>query len=172
MRRALLVIGGVWLLLLAGLAGGKMFTLQTGREVLLRTVPVDPRDLFRGDYVVLSYDLSTIDVGQAAAPAEAFETGEPIYVRLAERDGYAAPAGVSKRPPGADALCLRGRVADVDGTQVRVLYGIESYFVPEGKGRVLEQARGKPLAVRAAVDRFGGAAIKGLVLNGQDVRFR
>jgi uncharacterized membrane-anchored protein len=27
-------------------------------EVLLQTRPVDPRDIFRGDYVTLSYDIS------------------------------------------------------------------------------------------------------------------
>ena len=40
--------------------------LKSGTEVRLRTVPVDPRDLFRGDYVVFSYEIGTVDVGDAA----------------------------------------------------------------------------------------------------------
>ena len=32
--------------------------LANGREVVLDVVPVDPRSLFRGDYVILGYDIS------------------------------------------------------------------------------------------------------------------
>ena len=35
-----------------------LMTLTTGETILLRVVPVDPRDLFRGDYVILSYEIS------------------------------------------------------------------------------------------------------------------
>src|SRR5205807_818806 len=31
--------------------------LLVGRTILLRVEPVDPRDLFRGDYVVLNYEI-------------------------------------------------------------------------------------------------------------------
>src|SRR5690606_25052583 len=34
--------------------------LQTGREAVLPIVPVDPRSLFRGDYVRLSYDVTRV----------------------------------------------------------------------------------------------------------------
>ena len=34
--------------------------LRYGTEILLQTALVDPRDLLRGDYVILSYDISTI----------------------------------------------------------------------------------------------------------------
>ena len=33
---------------------------RTGTVVYLRTAPVDPRDVFRGDYVQLSYDINRI----------------------------------------------------------------------------------------------------------------
>lgn len=48
------------LLLLAGLLGFRQYTLLTGQRIWLRTVPVDPRDMFRGDYVTLSYQVSRI----------------------------------------------------------------------------------------------------------------
>ena len=34
--------------------------LSQGREIALDVVPVDPRSLFRGDYVILSYEMSRI----------------------------------------------------------------------------------------------------------------
>jgi len=50
---------------------------------------------------------------------------------------------------------------------VRVRYGIESYFVPEGQGRTLEAlAREKKLASLIAVDGKGNAAIKGILIDG------
>ena len=34
--------------------------LSSPTEIVLPVVPVDPRDLFRGDYVILGYDITTI----------------------------------------------------------------------------------------------------------------
>ena len=39
---------------LVGMVAIKQRTLITGTPVLLKTEPVDPRSLFRGDYVILS----------------------------------------------------------------------------------------------------------------------
>jgi uncharacterized membrane-anchored protein len=47
-------------------------------------------------------------------------------------------------------------------------YGIESYFVPEGTGRPLEQqVRDKKISAVLAVGRSGDVAIKALVIDGQ-----
>jgi hypothetical protein len=37
---------------------GRAAVLRDGREVLLKVEPVDPRDLLRGDYVILNYEIS------------------------------------------------------------------------------------------------------------------
>ena len=37
--------------------------LRDGKEVILLSRPVDPRDLLRGDYVVLVYDISQLPAG-------------------------------------------------------------------------------------------------------------
>ena len=37
--------------------------LRTGTDVTLQTRPVDPRDLLRGDYVTLSYEISRVPPG-------------------------------------------------------------------------------------------------------------
>ncbi len=51
-----------------------------------------------------------------------------------------------------------------------IQYGLESYFVPEGEGKKLEQARNQQkLRVVAAVLPSGRAAIKRLLLDGQPV---
>jgi uncharacterized membrane-anchored protein len=48
-----------------------------------------------------------------------------------------------------------------------VHYGIESYFVPQGAGKPIEDQRNKEkVSVDIAVDRDGRAAIKALKIDG------
>ena len=54
------------------------------------------------------------------------------------------------------------------GGKIFVRYGIESYFIPEGEGRELERpAPGEEISILVAVDRFGNAGIKAVLINGQ-----
>jgi uncharacterized membrane-anchored protein len=68
-KRIFIGIGIFWVLIIGGFIGFKEFTLRTGEEVLLKTLPVDPRDLFRGDYVILRYDVSRVDTTATALKA-------------------------------------------------------------------------------------------------------
>src|SRR3954471_3034692 len=54
--------------------------LRSGQEVRLELTPVDPRDLFRGDYVVLAYRIGTVDVPLDGATA--FTRGQQVFVTL------------------------------------------------------------------------------------------
>jgi uncharacterized membrane-anchored protein len=44
------------LLLVFGLFLPLVMRVSEGREITLKTVPVDPRSVFRGDYVALDYE--------------------------------------------------------------------------------------------------------------------
>lgn len=61
---------------------GRASILRSGTEVLLKTAPVDPRDLLRGDYVILTYDISTISTTSVTGTRP--DTGEVarLHVRL------------------------------------------------------------------------------------------
>jgi uncharacterized membrane-anchored protein len=148
----------------------RMQHLQNGREIVLKAVPVDPRSLFRGDYVILNYDISRVP----RTGGDELRNGDVRYVTLIEtgvgwrlkRTSLSYPAAVA---PGE--VVLRGEVINAwpgdTGTTVELHYGIESYFVPEGQGLELEQkVRTGDLKVIVAVDAGGKAAIKGLVLDG------
>jgi len=50
----------LWLIIISGFVLTQQFTLLTGKEVLLKTVPVDPRYFLRGDYVILNYEIAQI----------------------------------------------------------------------------------------------------------------
>ena len=54
--------------------------LRSGQEVRLEIAPVDPRDLFRGDYVVLAYRIGTVDMPKDVT--NAFTRGQQVFVTL------------------------------------------------------------------------------------------
>ncbi|MCK1736119.1 GDYXXLXY domain-containing protein [Bradyrhizobium sp. 138] len=165
--------------LLVLMVADRMQILREGREVTLQTQPVDPRDLLRGDYVVLRYDISEVPAGALAGkPADA--RNPFVFVKLAPNaDGLYTAVSVHAAPVPVTApeLLIRGRVSYSCGSNVRtfcdkltIKYGLESYFVPEGEGGKLEQARNQQkLRIVAAVLPSGRAAIKRLLLDGQPV---
>jgi len=153
--------------------------IASGREIVLPTVPVDPRSLFRGDYVILNYEISTVPAADLVAKPG--NDGDDVYVLLERRpkdgaDAWAPITASRTRPQasGADRIVLAGwQVGNVHvhggpNASIRVRYGIESYFVPEGAGKALEaRVRAQALSVVVAVGSSGKAAIKGLVLDGK-----
>ncbi|WP_293807966.1 GDYXXLXY domain-containing protein [uncultured Bosea sp.] len=159
--------------------------LRGGTEIRLKTVPIDPRDLFRGDYVVLAYPISTVDADTAGKAG--FERGERVYVSLGrDEQGFAKAAGVSRDWPKASdgMVVIAGRVistsacaTNADGTfdcggkrnRLRIAYGIESFFVPQGEGKAIETTDKARVEVVAAVSSSGEAAIKRLLIDGKPV---
>src|SRR3954447_10867095 len=55
--------------------------LKSGQEARLEVVPVDPRDLFRGDYVVLGYRIGTVDLPKEEVTTP-FTRGQQVFVTL------------------------------------------------------------------------------------------
>ena len=176
-----------WLLLFSGFILYKEYTLRTGTEVVLKTEPIDPRDLFRGDYVILNYEISTLDLDEVPVEDPYFNHNDRIYLALTLEDGYGVPKKIYRNPPDNE-LYLKGTVKqliydweeDEDGSivedprikELSVEYGIESYFVPEGRGREIERQQWEgeeKVDVKVVVDKYGNAVIKSLLIGGQEV---
>ena len=51
-------------LFLGAMVWDRVSLLRSGDVVTLRTAPVDPRDIFRGDYVILNYDISRLHIAE------------------------------------------------------------------------------------------------------------
>lgn len=167
-KKLFIGIGIFWIVIFGGFIAVKEYTLITGEEVLLRTRPVDPRDLFRGDYVILSYEISRIDTEGLSFQGNDFEEGDNIYVLLEiDNDKIGSLAGVRKSKP-SEGTFIKGTVKSKSNTRLIIEYGIESYFVPEGKGKEIERNL-RNMYVKVAIDDFGTAVIKSLVLDGEDV---
>jgi uncharacterized membrane-anchored protein len=106
-----------------------------GTPVILKTAPVDPRSLFRGNYVRLNYDISSIDEGLTE---EQFKRGEVGYVTLKEKEGVFVATGLKREKPESGVF-IRGRVMNVRG-RYRMKYGIEAYFMPKKKALEAEKS--------------------------------
>jgi uncharacterized membrane-anchored protein len=142
------------------LGGFNMYVLAAGRTVLLKTIPVDPWDMFRGDYLALNYDISTIKT------TKQFQPEQEVFVILNKQNPYWSVSDVSNKLPelNGDQVALKGKIHYIVEGQLHMHYGLEQYYVPEGKG-VLPPHTTPDIEV--AVDRFGNAAIKQLVLHGK-----
>jgi len=229
--------------LLVGIIAYRHYWVATGERVLLRTAPVDPRDIFRGDYVSLRYDISTLDLDGLGAKGS-FKPNERVYVLLEKtQDGVFSAVSVSRGLPSGKRF-IQGRVAyermlskwevtlrddsdnlhelkprwfenikredritfcldekgnvlhfykeeaeyrpkcrgqsltgTIEGikeTKSRVLnveYGIENYFVEEGKGRAIEASgHARELTVEVSLRKDGKGIITGLFVDGKLVR--
>jgi uncharacterized membrane-anchored protein len=150
--------------------------LNASRVVTLKVAPVDPMDPLRGEFVILRYAISTLNTGELEGD-DTFNTADTIYVTLQNKGEDWAAVAVGHHPvamPGG--VVIKGKVNDVnqstvDGktsSQLTVTYGIESFFVPQGMGREIENERQKgDLTADIAVDPNGRAAIKAMRRKGQ-----
>ena len=157
-------------LALAGMVGAKQWTLSTGRPVVLDLRPVDPRSLFSGDFVILNYDINRLAINSIQVDKEEIFRRQPIYVRLIEKeDRWQAVSAHPDLPlAGDDEVVLRGQVEWINSAEIRVKYGIEAFYVPEGKGRDIEQAiRRTKVKAEIAVGDSGRAVLRALIIDGE-----
>jgi len=162
---AFLALVVLQVLVVGNMARGRQVILDSGERVILGTRPIDPRDLFRGDYVILEYEISRIDLSEAAWNAPDAEPGQTVWVLLDTSERLARPAAVFDVDPAYDAVAIRGTVMWASGHSVVINYGIREYFVPEGTGREVERAQEVDVVV--AISDDGTAVIDHLILDGE-----
>ena len=162
-----LALQTAWML---GTAVTQERVLRVGRVVLLETQPVDPRDLLRGDYVILGYKIGDVTATLFTPPVTgALPSGQTVYVALARHGEFHEVVRASTEPLTAvdGEVVLKGRNDErrwwsSRTNSVHVEYGLERYYVHEGTGN----PRGK-LTVQAAVSPSGHAVIKQVFVDGQ-----
>jgi uncharacterized membrane-anchored protein len=147
--------------------------LKNGAEVVLKTEPVDPRDLLRGDYVTLGYAISNFPATEIEGDANVHvEESSPVYVALKKgADGVWNKSRASAAPfidLKPDEVLIAGRAlygfTPKTSDNIRVDYGIERFYVPEGEGRVIEIERNeKRIDAVIMVNAKGKAQMKRLM---------
>jgi uncharacterized membrane-anchored protein len=125
--------------------------------VRLRTEPVDPRDPVRGDFMQLRYAIARV----APAEVEKIPVGSPVWVALERRHGFdEAVAVFTTEPDPSPGRTIVRATRGWSGLE----FGIERYYVPEGKGTPTF----KSIVVEAAVGPGGRLYLRRLLLDGRE----
>ncbi len=117
--------------------------LNEGEFFKFKTAPIDPRDPFRGEYVMLNFDAES---GNWADPLVAFDsTGaeqygdRPAYASLAfDPDGYATITGLTVDPPSSGPYVKVTYWPVNDTTVDRVSLPFDRFYLEEGDGAKTE----------------------------------
>ena len=156
-RIAFWAIVAAQLVFLIGFIGVREVALRTGTEVVLQTVPIDPRSLLQGDYAILDYEIARLPDWM-----DGFSAGRTVYVVLQEeRDVWTSSTYTEERSRVAGEVFIKGRIDRVGHAD----FGIGTYFVPEGTGRIIEGAQDVKVVV--SVDEDGNAVIKDVLVDGE-----
>ena len=156
-RIAFLAVVAAQLLFLIGFIGVREAALFSGTEVVLQTVPVDPRSLLQGDYAILDYEIADLPVF-----LNQLSVGDTVYVELVqEQDVWGAGYYSDWHSNLEGRTFIKGRV-DRRG---HADFGIGTYFVPEGTGRIIERAGDVKVVVN--LDEDGNAVIKDVLVDGE-----
>jgi uncharacterized membrane-anchored protein len=149
------VIVALQALFLLGWAGWHEYIRQQAPVILLKTRPVDPQDLLRGDYMILGYEIGDVKTPPGISPSDAC-----WVVLVPEGEFYRALSASADKPHIADGqIAVRARKGSSE-----VLFGIENYYVPERMGT----PNFKSLVVEASVSPTGQLYIRRLLLDGYE----
>lgn len=98
------------------------YPLMFGETIVLKTRPVDPFDVFRGQYLTLRYDISLIPTPSGA------KVGDKVYVSLKQNKDIFEYNGASLTKP-LNTIFMKGEIDSIwNSTDVLVTYGVEQYF--------------------------------------------
>lgn len=171
----------VMFLLLISMTIRPLVTDILGEEILIKTKAYDPRDLFRGDYVQLSYEINDIDIDK-------FDKGildkidehnsfaelkqKKLYVKLTKKDEYYDIDKVTLKKP-KEGIYIEGRYKyDIWGNSkgrrvkaIRVDYALDKYFVPENTGKELEEKVRDGEALAKIKVHKGYVVLKEIIVN-------
>jgi uncharacterized membrane-anchored protein len=175
-KKGFVLVVALQLLALSFMIYKRVDLLETGKTVRLKCVPVDPRSLFSGDYVILNYTISRFDSEKFTLlnrGEETFKQNETIYVGLVKgKDSvFWDAAEVShdlKKLKNRYNAVIRGEVKSLYG--YRIKYGVEEYFVPQYEGKKIEKQI-KDVSVEVALSGSGESGIKKLFISGREVKF-
>lgn len=162
------------------------YTYAAGRQITLQTAPVDPYDLLRGHYQVLSYDISQVDQLSKLPGGEGFAQrayqSNKFYLVLEAPDASASippqpwkPIRVSATRPtdlAANQVVIQGKT----NRNGQVTYGIETYYMPEANRNELnadisQTQDQQAFVVDVKVDGSGNAVPISLWVKERNYRF-
>lgn len=125
-----------------------------GEEILLETVPVDPRDLLYGDFVYLNLEIEELDADfldpdlRRKMEDNDFSNRSEVFVSLVKNsEGVHVAEEVTEQKP--TGIYIKGNLNSyiyenasdgVQGSYIRLSYPHDRLFVEEGTGMDIEEA--------------------------------
>lgn len=191
MNRRTFFLGAAGVAILQSGAVGAMIAnrarnIANGREVIVESGFVDPRDLFRGHYVTLNLVVGELNAGNVEIDRE-FASDETVYAEL-QKGGelfWTAKKLWHEIPEGVDAPFLRGEITldpavtaaepaeredapDAASQRYRIAFPFDRYFAPKLRAQELEKFRqDQKLGVVLSVAEDGSGIIKGITVDGE-----
>lgn len=164
-----LIVFSIPVLILLVLATPPVWTTLTGEEIKLQTAPVDPTDLFRGNYVDLHYEIESLKLSQlddsVVSDFRRKNIGDykKVYVRLKQdSDGLYMVDLVTKEKP-SNGMYLNGKLEIPyelkKAATIQVRYGLDNYYASEEKAKEMETAATAKPAVALVKVKNGHAVL-------------
>lgn len=162
---AFIVAVVIQILILVAVPARKVFTIATGKTVVLKVQPVDPYSILSGYYATLGFDISRIDAfPNARGVSPEFSDGVWCYAIVEKGDdGTWKPISLEQELPANlpdNRAALLGRI-----NHSAIRYGIEEFYIPEAqRHRIAEDLSMNvdKARVEIKVDRSGHAALERL----------
>jgi uncharacterized membrane-anchored protein len=138
-------------LILLGMCVLPLYTLLTGEEMILQTKPLDPSDLFRGDYVSLQFEAEEVPINlvdKEVVTRLQKQGGEfDVYVLMEKKNGVHAPIKVTLSKPNKGEF-LSGTISYIDkdnqGQEIAYIrYDFDNYYLEDNTGTKWENASAK-----------------------------
>jgi uncharacterized membrane-anchored protein len=137
---------------------------SSSRDIWVKPVPVDPHDLFRGEYISLQYDFSIYNSNKLKPGEKEPRQANYLYAVLKEEQNLWILDYFSFDKPSSNRIFLKGKFRGGFNEEnvfdeAFIVYNLESWFVPEGQGPILEQNIGGLLKAKLRVNPWGWVRI-------------
>ncbi len=137
-------------LILLGMCFTPAYTMLTGEEMILQTKPLDPSDLFRGDYVALQYEAEEVPIKlvDKAVVTRLQNQGQfDVFVLMEKKNGVHTPIKVTLEKPDK-GIFLKGTINYIDkdntGQEIAFIgYNLDNYYLEDNTGTEWEKASAK-----------------------------
>ncbi len=170
-RTLVLVLAGIPWLILAGMVVKAYLPIFTGRSYLLPVQARDPRDFFRGNYVSLRFEFTSLELGKVAhdlKPGQNYTYGNTMYLAMRESGGVLNVTGLyGEKQPDLPIVLKVTPDSPLSASDkfASLTAGLDSFFAPKTDALAWEDAlrKGRVFA-RVSIDHSGNARLTGLEL--------
>ncbi|MEL1246387.1 GDYXXLXY domain-containing protein [Flavobacterium sp. DGU11] len=148
-------------------------TASHGTEYKFRTRPIDPSDPFRGKYITLDFESSSVNIDNTD-----WKYGEEAYVYIkTDAEGFAYVTNMSHQPLDTPNDYFMGKARPVYDGKMNIDFPFDRFYMEEGKAYEAELAYteynndtvARPAYAVVAV-KGGNCVLKDVIIDGMPIR--